>query len=49
VPAENSIRFASACKAELHLIDGDHRLTDNIVEICAYLKRFIGRLHAGNG
>jgi surfactin synthase thioesterase subunit len=49
VPAENSIRFASECKAELHLIDGDHRLTDNIVEICAYLKRFIGRLDARYG
>ncbi len=49
VPVENSIRFARESRAELHLIDGDHRLTDNIVEICAYLKRFIGRLDAGNG
>ena len=49
VPVENSIRFARECSAELHLIDGDHRLTDNIVEICAYLKRFIGRLDAGAG
>ena len=44
VPVDKSIRFARQCNAELHLIDGDHRLTDNIVEICAYLKRFIGRL-----
>jgi len=44
VPADNSIRFARECKAELHLIGGDHRLTDNIVEICAYLKRFIGTI-----
>jgi predicted esterase len=49
VPADNSIRFARSCGAELHLIDGDHRLTDNVVEICAYLKRFVGRLDAGNG
>jgi alpha-beta hydrolase superfamily lysophospholipase len=49
VPVDNSIRFARECRAELHLIDGDHRLTDNVVEICAYLKRFIGRLDAGNG
>ena len=41
VPVDNSIRFARACNAELHLIDGDHRLTDNIVEIAAYLKRFV--------
>ena len=44
VPVQNSIRFASLCKAELHLIDGDHRLTDNITEINGYLKRFIGRV-----
>lgn len=49
VPADNSIRFARDGRAELHLIDGDHRLTDNVVEICAYLKRFIRRLEAGNG
>ena len=41
VPVDNSIRFARECSAELHLIDGDHRLTDNVVEISAYLKRFI--------
>ena len=41
VPVDNSIRFARGCSAELHLIDSDHRLTDNVVEICAYLKRFI--------
>ncbi len=41
VPVDNSIRFARECNAELHLIDGDHRLTDNITEITAYLKRFI--------
>jgi alpha-beta hydrolase superfamily lysophospholipase len=44
VPADNSIRFARECKAELHLIDGDHRLTDNLIEITAYLKRFLGRI-----
>jgi predicted esterase len=49
VPPDNSIRFARGCSAELHLVDGDHRLTDNVVEICAYLKRFIGRLEAASG
>jgi predicted esterase len=44
VPVENSIRFAAACKAELHLLDGDHRLTANIDEINYYLKRFIENL-----
>jgi len=49
VPVDNSIRFARGCNAELHLIDGDHRLTDNIVEICAYLKRFIRKVVDGQG
>ena len=41
VPVDNSIRFARECQATLHLVDGDHRLTANIVEINAYLKRFV--------
>ncbi len=44
VPVESSIRFAAACKAELHLLDGDHRLTANIDEINYYLRRFIETL-----
>ncbi len=47
VPAENSIRFAAQCHATLHLVDGDHRLTENIDEIIQYLGIFIGVL-AGN-
>ena len=49
VPADNSIRFARACAAELHLIDSDHRLTANLTEICAYLKHFLGRIGAASG
>ena len=41
VPAENSIRFAQACAATLHLVDGDHRLTENIDEINEYLRIFL--------
>lgn len=44
VPVENSIRFAGDCKASLHILDGDHRLTANIDEICYYLTRFISDL-----
>jgi predicted esterase len=44
VPVENSIRFATACNAALHILDGDHRLTENIDEINYYLKRFIETL-----
>ena len=41
VPVENSIRYARKCSATLHLVDGDHRLTENISEINEYLEQFI--------
>jgi len=41
VPPENSIRYARESNATLHLVDGDHRLTDKIDQINYYLKRFI--------
>ena len=41
VPLENSIRFAKECSATLHIVDGDHRLTDNIDDINCYLTGFI--------
>lgn len=44
VPVENSIRFASSCNAELHVLDGDHRLTENIGEINYYLQRFVEKI-----
>lgn len=44
VPVENSIRYAATCKATLHLVDGDHRLTANIEEINQYLEQFIKQL-----
>jgi len=44
VPVENSIRFARSCNAELHLLDGDHRLTENIDDINYHLRRFIEKI-----
>lgn len=44
VPVDNSIRYARSCRAELHLVDGDHRLTENIDEINYYLRRFIEKI-----
>jgi predicted esterase len=41
VPVENSIRFARECAATLHIVDGGHRLTENIDEINEYLEKFI--------
>lgn len=44
VPPEQSIRYAREARATLHLVDGDHRLTENIDEINYYLARFIRRI-----
>ena len=44
VPVESSIRFAQSCGATLHIVDGDHRLTQNIDEINQYLELFIDQL-----
>ena len=41
VLVENSIRYARKCSATLHLVDGDHRLTENISEINEYLEQLI--------
>lgn len=41
VPVGNSIRYASECRATLHVVDGGHRLTENIDEINYYLARFV--------
>jgi pimeloyl-ACP methyl ester carboxylesterase len=41
VPVENSIRFAQACKADLHILDAGHRLTECIDAINHLLTRFI--------
>ncbi len=43
VPVDSSIRFARNCLAELHVVDGDHRLTSHIDEINRYLAAFIER------
>jgi len=44
VPVQNSIRFARKCQASLHIVDGGHRLTNNIDEICYYLEFLVKRL-----
>ncbi len=44
VPVENSIRFAASCAATLHIVDGDHRLTNNLDELNTYVNIFIETL-----
>ena len=41
IPAANSVRFAALQRAELHLIDGDHRLTEHIFEINRFFNWFL--------
>ena len=41
VPATNSVRFAARHRATLHLIDGDHRLTDRVCEINRFFDWFL--------
>lgn len=41
VPVEHSLRYAKSAAAELHAIDGDHRLLDRTADICTYLERFL--------
>lgn len=44
VPVENSIRWAREHQAALHLLNSDHRLEDQIEEICRLLQGFLLRL-----
>ena len=44
VPVANSIRFAREHRCTLHVIDGDHRLHDNVDEVCDLFDRFLRRL-----
>ena len=41
VSPDNSVRFAREHGATLHLIDGDHRLNDNIFEINRFFNWFL--------
>ena len=48
VPVDNSIRFARAACATLHVLDSDHRLTDSIDEINDFLEQFVRRVAAAD-
>ena len=48
VPAANSVRWAERYGAELHLLLGDHRLTDKIFEINRLFDGFLHDLSSGD-
>ncbi|MEW6264897.1 MAG: YqiA/YcfP family alpha/beta fold hydrolase [Thermodesulfobacteriota bacterium] len=41
IPLENTLRFARENQATLHLVDGDHRLIENIPELKVYFRLFL--------
>lgn len=47
VPPENSVRFAREYRASLHMIDGDHRLTEQIFDINRFFNWFLDDLAGG--
>ncbi|MBU2550399.1 MAG: alpha/beta fold hydrolase [Proteobacteria bacterium] len=44
IPPEHSFDYARRFRAELHLIDGDHRLKENIEELKRYFSVFLQRV-----
>ena len=46
VPVENSMRFAESSKANLHILNSDHGLTDNLDNINCIFENFIERCSA---
>jgi len=43
IPVEHSIRFAQQHKAELHIVDGDHRLKNQIPFLEVVFGEFLDR------
>ena len=41
IPYENSVRYASKYTSVLHVIDGDHRLLDNMQDLISYFDLFL--------
>lgn len=44
VPVDNSWRWARESRAELHIIDSDHRMSANVAEISAHFTHFLQSL-----
>lgn len=44
VPVQHSIRFAQEHHATLHIVDGDHRLIENIYEIGQFFELFLDQV-----
>ncbi len=49
VPWEGSVRYGQDCRARLTLIDGDHRLTENLGELARLFGMFLAELDESAG
>lgn len=47
IPVDNGIRFAAENHADLHIIEGDHRLTAQIAKVGELFEVFLKRLEVG--
>lgn len=47
IPVDNGIRFAAENHADLHVIEGDHRLNDQIVKVGELFEAFLRKLEVG--
>lgn len=45
IPWKNSLRYAEKYAAELHLIDSDHRLNDDLEQVGELFRDFLTRIH----
>jgi surfactin synthase thioesterase subunit len=48
VPVANSIRFGGEHRVTLHIVDGGHRLTENISQLCQYFRLFLLELESSS-
>lgn len=48
IPVEHGIRFAQQQRAELHVLDGDHRLNSVLPEVGVLFDRFLTTVHSAS-
>ena len=46
LPVDDSVRFARRCRATLHIVDGDHRLKENMNELRVYFRQFLEQVRS---
>lgn len=44
IPVEHGIRFAQTCRADLHVLDSDHRLNDVLAKLGVLFEQFLSEV-----